>query len=257
MERADGRAFDQVRPVKVTYGIYGNAQGSALFELGNTRVLCSVMLQDGVPAFLRGSGKGWLTAEYTLLPASTITRTPREAAIMRRNSRSIEISRLIGRSLRAVVDLKKLGERTIYIDCDVLQADGGTRTAAICGAYCALQDAVAKWTSENFLTPDLITDTLGAVSVGWTHRGALLDINFKEDCKVEADFNFVMTGSGSVIEIQGATESKPIAWSAVQTMQTLAQKGVQDICAVALKERDEVPLPKGGMFSLGKRGIEL
>lgn len=237
-ERVDGRNYDQIRPVKVTYGVYGNAQGSALFEMGNTRVLCSVMLQDGVPHFLRGSGQGWLTAEYTLLPASTISRTPREASIMRRNSRSIEISRLIGRSLRAVVDLKQLGEKTVYIDCDVLQADGGTRTAAISGAYCALRHAVERWVSRDILSGPFLTDTLAAVSVGWSNDKALLDVNYAEDCKVDADFNFVMTGTGGVVEIQGATESSPIEWSAVVAMRDFAFKGVTDILASA----DEVPI---------------
>lgn len=258
MERNDGRAADQVRPVKVTYGVYGNADGSVLFELGDTRVLCSIMLQDGVPQFLRGTGKGWLTAEYTLLPASTLTRTPREAAVMKRNSRSIEISRLIGRSLRAVVDLKKLGERTIYVDCDVLQADGGTRTAAISGSYCALQSAVSQWIKKGVLTETIISDALAAVSVGWTAKGPLLDINFKEDCKVDADFNFVMTSLGAVVEIQGATEKAPLPWHAVEEMKTLAFKGIRDICSVTVKE-SEVTLDKkrGGIFSLGARGIQL
>jgi len=229
--RLDGRTSDQIRPVKVTYGVYGNAQGSALFEMGNTRVLCSVMLQDGVPHFLRGSGQGWLTAEYTLLPASTITRTPREASIMRRNSRSIEISRLIGRSLRSVVDLKRLGEKTIYIDCDVLQADGGTRTAAISGAYCALRHAIERWATKGTVSKAVLKDSLAAVSVGWVNSQALLDVNFAEDCKVDADFNFVMTGSGNIVEIQGASETSPISWNAVLLMREVAFKGITHILA--------------------------
>lgn len=243
--RVDGRKPDQVRQVKVSYGVYGNAQGSALFEMGNTRVLCSVMLQDGVPHFLRGSGQGWLTAEYTLLPASTITRTPREASIMRRNSRSVEISRLIGRSLRAVVDLKQLGEKTIYIDCDVLQADGGTRTAAISGAYCALRHAIERWSAEGIVTDTILQDTLAAISVGWTGGQALLDVNFAEDCRVDADFNFVMTGSGDIVEIQGATEKKPLAWNAVLLMREMAFKGVKDI----LKAAQDIPFVGNGQFS--------
>lgn len=231
-QRTDGRRNDQIRPVKVTYGVYGNAQGSALFELGNTKVLCSIMLQDGVPHFLRGSGQGWLTAEYTLLPASTITRTPREASVMRRNSRSIEISRLIGRSLRSIIDLKQLGEKTIYIDCDVLQADGGTRTAAISGAYCALRHAVERWVSRDLVNDSVLINSLAAVSVGWVHEQALLDVNFAEDCKVDADFNFVMTGCGKIVEIQGATESEPIPWHAVVAMRESALKGVKDILSV-------------------------
>lgn len=231
--RVDGRQSDQMRPIKVVYGVYGNAHGSVLFEMGNTRVLCSVMLQDGVPHFLRGSGQGWLTAEYTLLPASTLTRTPREVSIMRRNSRSIEISRLIGRSLRAVVDLKRLGEKTIYIDCDVLQADGGTRTAAISGAYCAIRHAIESWLEKGIISESILTDSLAAVSVGLSHNQILLDVNFVEDCKVDADFNFVMTGSGAIVEIQGATESTPIEWNAVLKMKDIAFKGVQDILLIS------------------------
>jgi ribonuclease PH len=224
--RKNGRQPDQVRPVKITYGVYGNAQGSVLFEMGNTRVLCSIMLQDGVPHFLRSSGQGWLTAEYTLLPASTVTRTAREASIMRRNSRSIEISRLIGRSLRAVLDLKKLGEKTIYVDCDVLQADGGTRTASISGAYCALSQAVKQWLEKGVIRSTILKDSVAAVSVGWVNNIALLDVDFDEDSTVDADFNFVMTGSGKIVEIQGATEINPIEWESVLMMQKVAFKGI-------------------------------
>ncbi|MFS8507216.1 MAG: ribonuclease PH [Candidatus Babeliales bacterium] len=227
--RKDGRQPDQVRPIKITYGVYGNAQGSVLFEMGNTRVLCSIMLQDGVPHFLRSSGQGWLTAEYTLLPASTVTRTAREASVMRRNSRSIEISRLIGRSLRAVLDLKKLGEKTIYVDCDVLQADGGTRTASISGAYCALQQAIEQWIVKGIISTTLFKERVAAVSVGWVNNTALLDVDFTEDSTVDADFNFVMTGSGKIIEIQGATEINPIDWASVLTMQQIAFKGINHI----------------------------
>ncbi|NBO99540.1 MAG: ribonuclease PH [Proteobacteria bacterium] len=230
--RKDGRQPDQVRPIKITYGVYGNAQGSVLFEMGNTRVLCSIMLQDGVPHFLRSSGQGWLTAEYTLLPASTVTRTAREASVMRRNSRSIEISRLIGRSLRAVLDLKKLGEKTIYVDCDVLQADGGTRTASISGAYCALQQAIEQWIVKGIISTTLFKESVAAVSVGWVNNTALLDVDFTEDSTVDADFNFVMTGSGKIIEIQGATEINPIDWASVLTMQQVALQGVNTILKV-------------------------
>ncbi len=245
-ERIDGRQFNQVRPIKVTYGVYGNAQGSTLFEMGNTKVLCSVMLQDGVPHFLRGSGKGWMTAEYTLLPASTLTRTPRDASTMRSNSRSIEISRLIGRSLRSVVDLKRLGEKTIYIDCDVLQADGGTRTAAISGAYCALNHAFQEWVARGLFPESLITESLSAVSVGWMNNGPLLDINYSEDAKVEADFNFVMTGSGKVVEIQGATEAAPLSWESVVAMKVLASEG---ICTI-LSHIEQTPLINSSLSSL-------
>ena len=230
-QRLDGRSDNQIRAIKLVHNVYGNSQGSVLFSLGNTKVLCSVMLQDGVPHFLRGTGQGWLTAEYSMLPAATITRSPREASIMRRNNRSIEISRLIGRSLRAVVDLKKLGEKTVYIDCDVLQADGGTRTAAINGAYCALKNAIERWITRGIITESLLTDSLAAISVGWMNNRALLDVNFLEDNKVDADFNFVMTGTGKVVEIQGATESSPLDWDVVLAMRESAFKGVRDIIA--------------------------
>lgn len=238
MKRIDGRLPDQVRPTSVTYGIYGNAHGSVIFELGNTKVLCSVMMQDGVPHFLRGKGAGWLTAEYTMLPAATQTRTQRESTTMRRNGRSIEISRLIGRSLRSIVDLKTLGERTIYIDCDVIQADGGTRTAAITGAYCALRHAIEQWKLDSKITDNFLLDTLGALSVGLSNGQALLDINYEEDSATDADFNFVMTGSGKVVEIQGATESTPLDWSQVESMRKLAQKGIREV----LSKVDEVEL---------------
>jgi len=230
-QRIDGRSDDQIRSIKLVNNIYGNSQGSVLFSLGNTKVLCSVMLQEGVPHFLRGTGQGWLTAEYSMLPAATITRSPREASIMRRNNRSIEISRLIGRSLRAVVDLKKLGEKTVYIDCDVLQADGGTRTAAINGAYCAIKNAIEKWINRGIITDTILTDSLAAISVGWTDGKVLLDINFVEDNKVDADFNFVMTGTGKIVEIQGATETTPLDWEIVLAMRESAFKGIKDVIA--------------------------
>lgn len=238
MKRIDGRLPDQVRPTSVTYGICGNAHGSVLFELGKTKVLCTVMMQDGVPSFLRGKGAGWLTAEYTMLPAATQVRTQREASTMRRNGRAIEISRLIGRSLRSIVDLKVLGERTIYIDCDVIQADGGTRTASIIGAYCALRQAIELWKLNSKISDNFLLDTLGALSVGVSGDRVLLDINYEEDCTIDADFNFVMTGSGKVVEMQGATESSPLDWSLVEAMRKLAQKGIREV----LSRVDEVEL---------------
>jgi len=232
MKRIDGRLSNQMRPIKITYGVYGNADGSVLFELGNTKVLCSVMIQDGVPQFLRGKGQGWLTAEYTMLPAATRARIPREVVTMKRNGRSIEISRLIGRSLRAVVDFSKLGERTIYVDCDVLQADGGTRSASISGAYCALYHATQQLQISKKPFASFLSGSLAAISVGWMNNNALLDINFQEDSSVEADFNFVMTGKGEIIEMQGATEKAPISWSAVEQMQAVAHKGIMEVLSV-------------------------
>lgn len=240
MKRLDGRTTEQVRPASVIYNIHGNAHGSVLFALGNTKVLCSVMMQDGVPHFLRGKGTGWLTAEYAMLPAATAVRTPRESATMKSNGRSIEISRLIGRSLRSIVDLSKIGERTIYVDCDVLQADGGTRTAAITGAYCALRHAVDIWKLEGKISQTFLRDTLGAVSVGLSKGAVLLDINYEEDSTIDADFNFVMTGSGKVVEIQGATETVPFEWAVVEQMRALAHKGIQDILSTV----GELALPE-------------
>ena len=229
LKRADGRVYNQIRPVTVTYDILGNAHGSVLFKLGNTQVLCSVIMQDGVPSFLRGKGKGWLTAEYAMLPGSTVPRTVRESSSGRKDGRSIEISRLIGRSLRAVVDLDLLGERTLYIDCDVIQADGGTRTAAITGAYCALRHALRNEKFPFLLPEHFLHDSVGALSVGLLQDSVLLDINFQEDVSTGADFNFVMTGSGKIIEVQGATESKPLTWTVVESMQELAATGISDM----------------------------
>ncbi len=227
--RPDGRVWNQIRSITVDYGILGNTHGSVLFQLGNTKVLCSVIMQDGVPSFLRGKGKGWLTAEYAMLPGATHPRTHRESSSGRKDGRSVEISRLIGRSLRAVVDLNLLGERTLYIDCDVVQADGGTRTAAITGAYCALRYALLHKKFPISLPENFLQDSVGALSVGWSQDTALLDMNFQEDVSIEADFNFVMTGSGSIIEIQGATESKPLSWQSVQSMQEIAAVGITEM----------------------------
>ncbi len=229
MARSDGRTHNQLRPIRITHGIIGNADGSVLFEMGDTRVICAVTLQDGVPHFLRGTGTGWLTAEYSLLPAATSPRSPREATAQRRNNRSIEISRLLGRALRAIIDFNKCGERTIFVDCDVIQADGSTRVAAISGAYCALLQAAQVWKERGIITKNIIVDSVAAVSVGWTGTEALLDLNYQEDQTIIADFNFVMTGSAKIIEIQGATEERPIAWEHVQTMQAIAAHGVQEV----------------------------
>ncbi len=227
--RHDGRVWNQSRTISVTYDVQGTAHGSVLFKLGNTQVLCSVTMQSGVPAFLRGKGKGWLTAEYAMLPASTFPRSPRESSVGKRDGRSVEISRLIGRSLRAILNLDLLGERTLYVDCDVIQADGGTRSAAITGAYCALRYALINKKFPFMPEDGFLQDSVGALSVGISHEDILLDLNFNEDISIDADFNFVMTGSGNIIEIQGATESMPIEWKKVQLMQELAARGIIDM----------------------------
>jgi ribonuclease PH len=180
--------------------------------MGKTKVLCAVSLQQGVPHFLRGKKTGWLTAEYSLLPASTPIRTVREITANKRNGRTIEISRVIGRALRSVVNLDPLGEQTIFIDCDVLQADGGTRTACITGAYLALKAAVAQWLHRGIISETILIDELAAISVGLAQDTVLLDLDFIEDSATEADFNFVLTRSGKIIELQGSAEKFPIKW---------------------------------------------
>jgi len=196
--------------------------------MGRTRVLCNLTLQEGVPAWLAGSGQGWLTAEYALLPRSTHTRTPREAA---RSGRAQEIRRFIGRSLRAALDLQRLGERTLILDCDVLQADGGTRTAAVTGGYVALALALGRFTRKGILPPDLIRFPVAAVSVGIVHGQVRLDLCYEEDSEAEVDLNVVMTGEGDFIEIQGTAEGTPFSRSALDAMLSLAQQGIATLIA--------------------------
>lgn len=226
--RAGGRSFDQIRPLTIKYDVFEFATASVFLELGKTKVLCAITLQNNVPPFLKGKKVGWLTAEYSMLPTATHIRKERETAI-KQNGRSIEISRLIGRVLRSVVSLDQLGERTIIVDCDVVQADGGTRTACISGAYIALKIAVERWISSGKISSNLIRDDLAAISVGIKNDTLLLDLDFSEDSSVDADFNFVLTRSGNLIELQGSAEQKPIAWHQVEKMRLLAQKGVEEI----------------------------
>lgn len=227
--RAGQRLHDQLRPLKITYDVFSYAAGSTLFEIGNTKVLCAVTLQQGVPHFLRGKKTGWLTAEYSLLPAATPIRTVREITANKRSGRTIEISRLIGRALRSVVNLDQLGEHTIFIDCDVLQADGGTRTACITGAYLALKSAIAKWMHKGILAKSILIDELAAISVGINQDIVLLDLDFMEDSVTEADFNFVLTRSGKVVELQGSAEGFPLTWEHYESMRFLAIKGIQEL----------------------------
>ncbi len=238
--RSGQRAHDQLRPLRVTYDIFKYASGSTLFEMGNTKVLCSVTLQQGVPHFLRGKRTGWLTAEYSLLPASTPIRTVREVTANKRSGRTIEISRLIGRSLRSVANLDVLGEQTVFLDCDVLQADGGTRIACITGAYLALRAAQVNWLAEGLISKELLIDELAAVSVGITHDLPLLDLDFMEDSATEADFNFVLTRTGKVIEIQGSAERFPLTWDQYDGMRALALKGVGELFAFYDRSRYEL-----------------
>lgn len=227
--RIDGRPYDRIRPIRCTFDIYEYAAGSVLFELGKTKILCSVSCTPGVPHFLKNSNQGWLSAEYALLPASTKQRVQRDAAGSKANGRSMEISRLIGRSLRSVVDLSRMGENTLWIDCDVLQADGGTRTASINAAYLALKKAQEKLLSTGQIKFPFLKDDIASISAGLVHGQAMLDLNFEEDNIAEADLNFVLTKSGSIVEIQGTAEGDPIAWQDFEKIRALVEKGVKQI----------------------------
>jgi ribonuclease PH len=227
--RNDGRTPDQLRPVSFSHDIYEFAAGSFLFEMGRTKVLCAVSMQNGVPQFLRGKGTGWLTAEYALLPNATITRTQRESTLARKDGRSVEIARLIGRCFRSVVDLSGIGERTITIDCDVLQADGGTRVAAISGTFLALMMAQEKWLNTRLIARPLLTETITAVSVGVIADQVFLDLNYEEDSSAMADFNFVITKSDRVIEIQGCAESSAISWETFEQVRKMACSGAAQL----------------------------
>ncbi len=229
MKRTDGRAHNQFRPINVTYNVFEYAAGSVLYEIGKTKVLCAVSIQEGVPPFLRGKKTGWLTAEYSLLPTATPTRTVREATTGKRNGRGIEISRLIGRALRTVVNLDLIGEHTIFIDCDVQQADGGTRTACITGASLALKAACDRWVKEGFIAESILRDDIAALSVGIMNSRALLDVDFMEDSAMESDFNFVMTRSGMVIEVQGSAERSPLSWEQFESVRSLATHGIEQL----------------------------
>jgi ribonuclease PH len=218
-----------MRPVKITPGFQSFAEGSALIELGRTQVLCSVSVEERVPGFLRGKGSGWITAEYAMLPRSTVTRTPRDSSPGRVAGRSQEIQRLIGRSLRAVADLNALGERTLIVDCDVLQADGGTRTAAITGAYVALYQALQTLTDMGILSSIPLKSAVAATSAGVVHSYRLLDLCYDEDYNAEVDFNVVMTSKGEFVEIQGTAEGKPFSKETVDSLLSLAEKGIEQL----------------------------
>ncbi len=231
--RPSQRAPDQLRPIKITRHFTKHAEGSVLVEFGDTRVLCTATVDRGVPRFLRGSGQGWVTAEYGMLPRATTTRNDREAARGKQGGRTVEIQRLIGRSLRAGLDLNKLGENTITIDCDVLQADGGTRTAAITGAFVALQDAinVLKKDKNGAMKGDPVKYPIAAVSVGIYEGEPVLDLDYAEDCKAETDMNVVMTAQGGFVEVQGTAEGAPYTQDELNAMLSLAQKGIQELLA--------------------------
>ena len=229
--RPSGRAPDALRPLSFTRGFTKHAEGSVLVAMGDTRVLCTASVLEKVPPHKKGSGEGWVTAEYGMLPRSTHTRTDREAARGKQSGRTQEIQRLIGRSLRAVVDLKKLGERTLHLDCDVLQADGGTRCASICGAYVAVADAIAGLLQNGLLGESPLTDSIAAVSVGVFHGQAVLDLDYEEDFGCDTDMNVVMTGSGGIVEVQGTAEGEPFSRATLDALIDLAAAGIAQITA--------------------------
>lgn len=224
--RSSGRPSDQLREVRITRDFTKHAEGSVLVEFGDTRVLCTASVEESVPPFLRGKGQGWLTAEYGMLPRSTHTRSPREAAKGKQSGRTQEIQRLIGRSLRAVVDLAALGERQIIVDCDVLQADGGTRTASITGACVAVHDALNKLVAAGVLPLSPMTDWVAAVSVGMHGGQILLDLDYGEDSACDTDMNVVMTGAGGFVEVQGTAEGAPFARQDLDRLLDLAALGI-------------------------------
>ncbi|MCX7793297.1 MAG: ribonuclease PH [Thermodesulfovibrionales bacterium] len=224
--RPDGRKNDELRPVKITRGFIKNAEGSVLIELGNTKVICTASIEEKVPPFLKDQKKGWLTAEYSMLPRSTPTRTIRESTQGRIGGRTHEIQRLIGRALRAILDLEAIGERTIWIDCDVIQADGGTRTASITGAYIALVDGVRHLIKNGIIDKNPVKDYLAAVSVGIVNGSPVLDLCYEEDSIAEVDMNVVMTGSGEYVEVQGTAEGKPFKKEVLDNLLKLAQSGI-------------------------------
>jgi len=229
MDRIDGRTPDQLRDVRITRGWLDHAEGSVLVEFGKTRVLCAASVTQGVPRWRKGSGLGWVTAEYAMLPRSTNTRSDRESVKGRIGGRTHEISRLVGRSLRAVIDYRALGENTIVLDCDVLQADGGTRTAAITGAYVALADAVRHLKSTGAVKGEPLTGSVAAVSVGIIDGEPRLDLPYEEDVRAETDMNVVMTGDGAFVEVQGTAEGAPFDRAMLDSLLGLAEKGCADL----------------------------
>ena len=230
--RSGNRAADQLRPIRITRHYTMHAEGAVLIEFGNTRVLCTASVEEKVPPHKRGSGEGWVTAEYGMLPRATHTRSDREAARGKQSGRTQEIQRLIGRSLRAVFDLKLLGERTLQIDCDVIQADGGTRTAAITGAWVAAQDAVATLLAAGKIATSPITGAVAAVSVGIVRNTPLLDLEYVEDVACDTDMNVVMTGAGHYVEVQGTAEGTAFSRSEMDQLLNLAEKGIAELVAL-------------------------
>jgi ribonuclease PH len=235
MKRSDGRGPKAMRPVKITRNYMKHAEGSVLIEMGDTKVICSASIEERVPPFLRNTGKGWITAEYSMLPRSTHTRTSRDSLTGRGSGRAFEIQRLIGRSLRSVTDLGGFGERTIWIDCDVIQADGGTRTASITGAYVALVDAFRKMVKDGRIEKIPNNGSVAAISVGRVNGKALLDLNYEEDSGADVDMNVVMTGDGKFVEIQGTAEEIVFTKREMDELISIAQKGIKALTRIQKK----------------------
>lgn len=232
MIRNDGRNAHSLRPISITRHFTRYAEGSVLVEFGDTRVICTASVEESVPSFLRGKGTGWVTAEYSMLPRATHSRSSREAAKGKQSGRTLEIQRLIGRSLRAVTDLAALGERSVYIDCDVIQADGGTRTASITGAYVALSDALDTLKERGLIDRIPLKEAVAAVSVGIVEGEALLDLNYVEDSAAEVDMNFVMTSSSRFVEVQGTAEAEPFCIEQMDAMRALAMEGIRQLFTI-------------------------
>jgi ribonuclease PH len=243
VKRIDGRRPDELRPIKAIRGYSEFAEGSVLFESGRTRVLVTASIDERVPEFLRGTGRGWITAEYSMLPRATDERTPREVVKGRLGGRTQEIQRLVGRSLRAVCDLAAMGETTIWVDCDVLQADGGTRTASITAAYLALWDACTKLTDDGRLRAFPLREEVAATSVGMVGGAPYLDLSYSEDSAAEVDMNVVMTGSGRFVEVQGTAEGRPFTYDELQTMLDLARKGIDELIVIQRRILESPPSP--------------
>jgi len=233
--RLDGRKADQLRPVTLTTGYLKHAEGSCLIEMGDTRVLCAVSFEDRLPVFLRGKGEGWVTAEYGMLPRATSTRSQREASRGKQSGRTQEIQRLIGRSLRAVVDMKALGERTVWVDCDVLQADGGTRCASITGAFVALVEGLQALRKKGLFSTLPVSDYVAAVSVGKVKDSVLLDLKYEEDSEAQVDMNVVKTGDGRFVEVQGTAEGEPFTEDEMAELIATADKGIRDLVGLQKK----------------------
>ena len=240
VKRVDSRAYDELRPIKIIPGYQSFAEGSALIKLGRTHVLCSVSVEERVPGFLRGSGTGWITAEYAMLPRATVTRTPRDSSLGRVTGRNQEIQRLIGRSVRAVVDLSELGERTLTVDCDVIQADGGTRTAAITGAYVALRQALETLANMGVISSIPLKSAVAATSVGIVRSYMMLDLCYDEDRNAAVDFNVVMTSNGEFVEVQGTAEGKPFSRESIDDLLSLAEKGIKQLFQIQEEALDSI-----------------